>query len=220
MDNYNGKKTMGEYQNLQQPTQKVQYQQPMQGEFQQLVYQNGYSTQPNFGKPKSGGRKWLLIIGIPVVLSIIAAAVIVIICLLIPSYNVDDYDAVYDACYDVFDMKLKKREDISYISYRGIVDCAKGEKEGSKCYVGTVWYEFESEELAEEYYEEYVEDLKWDIYDGDDYSWKTDDRLTKGFVGTDGVIVIKEDEYVVLVKLEGKRGIIEMLAEEFIAELD
>ena len=248
MDNYNGQTPMGEnqtpqqpieqmqyqqmqyqqpaeqmqYQQMQyqQPMQQMQYQQPMQGQYQQPVYQNGYYAQPNNVKPKSGKLKWLFIIGIPAVLGIIAAAVIVIICLLLPSYNVDDYETVYDACYDVFDMKLKKREDISHLRDRGIVDYAEGEKWGSKCEMGVAWYEFASEELAEEYYEEYVEDLKWDIHDGDDYSWETSDKLTKGFVDSDGVIVIREDEFVVLVKLEGIKSYVEMSGDEFIDALD
>ena len=213
----------------QQPQQQMQYQQPMQGQYQQPVYQNGYYAQPNYSKPKSGGLKWLLIIGIPAFLAVATLITVLIICLLFPSYDIDDYDDMYDACYEVLDTKVTKSKSISdYLKEDGIIGYASGSNEAKNYEVSVRWYEFKSEEKAEKYYDYYVDDLREEYNDEKEDSeyamWESDEKLTQAYLGEDGeieeVIIIREYEYMMIVYLEGKKGVVEDLAEELIDELD
>ena len=214
----------------QQPMQG-QYQQPMQGQYQQQTYQNGYYTQPNYAsqKPKSGGLKWLLIIGIPAFLGMVTLAIILLICFLFPSYDIDDYDDVYDACYDVLDVKLELSKNISsYLEEEGIVSYAYGENDESKYEAGVRWMEFATEDLAEVYYSIYVNDLKEEYDDEkndcDISAWKSNDTLTEAYLGEDGevekVIIIREDEYIMEIWLEGKKSTVQDLTDDILDELD
>ena len=222
MDNYNGQNPMSENQNVQQPVP-----QPVQPQMQ--YQQPGYYAQPNYAKPKSGGLKWLLIIGIPAFLAVVTLATLLIIGILFPSYDIDDYEEVYDACYDVFDIKLEKAENISsYMKEEGVVGYAYGENEASKYGVSVRWYKFSSESKAEKYYEEHVADLEdeylEEVRDYELSKWKSNSSITEAYLGEDGeiekAVVIREDEYVMVIWFEGKKGTVEDLSDEFLNEID
>ena len=218
----------GQYQ---QQAQQMQYQQPMQGQYQQQAYQNGYYTQPNYAsqKPKSGGLKWLLIIGIPAFLGIAILAIVLFIGFLFPSYDIDDYDDVYDACYDVLGVKLYREDDLSeYFKEEGIVSFANGTKDASKYEAVVVWYEFANDDIAKKYYNEQVDNLKEEYEDEkSDYasnSWQTSGKYTEATFSEDGEtekgIIIREDEYVMIIAIDGKKSTVDDIIDDLLDELD
>ena len=218
----------GQYQ---QQSQQMQYQQPMQGQYQQQTYQNGYYTQPNYAqqKPKSGGLKWLLIIGIPAFLGIAILAIVLFIGFLFPSYDIDDYDDVYDACYDVLGVKLYKEDDLSeYFKEEGIVSFANGTKDASKYEAVVVWYEFANENLAKKYYNEQGDNLEEEYEDEkSEYasnSWQSSDKYTEATFSEGGEtekgIIIREDKYVMIIAIDGKKSTVDDIIDDLLDELD
>lgn len=254
MDNFNGQNPMGgnQYQQpvqqqapyqqpvqqqvpYQQPTQQapyqqqMQYQQPMQGQYQQPAYQNGYYAQPNYAKPKSGAMKWVLIIGVPAFLAVAILITIFIISIIFPSYDIDDYDTVYDACYEAVDIKIKKNKDaVEYYKEEGIISMANGSNETSNYEAMVIWFEFADEDDAEKYFNEQSDDLKEEYEDDkDDYetrNWKSSKKYTEATLGEDGEvekgIIIREDEYVMIITFEGKKSVVEDVVDDLLDELD
>ena len=195
-------------------------------QYQQPTYQNAYYAQP---KAKSGKGKLLLIIGIPSILAVAALVTFLIIWLVFPSYDIDDYEDVYDACYEVFDVKLS-RQDSGSMGSDGMMSYAYGSRYDEDYNLDVYWYEYASDEVAEKRYEELVEEYerqyddikKYDYYKNRD--WESDDKLTKFYYGNgdDGnkIIIIVEDEFLLKLFVRGEAKDVKNLAEEFIEEID
>lgn len=150
-------------QNMQEPQQYIQnIPQP------QLYYQNGNFEQTEQPKHKKKRKwlKWSLIIGITVV--VIVIAILIIKMILGPTYNIDDFDNVKKACRKVFDVEFEdleiKEDEYYYEVYAPIGMVKKMEGWGTRTseysIVNVVWYEFQNEDDAEEFYEYEIEHQK------------------------------------------------------------
>ena len=148
---------------MQQPQQYMQnIQQPQQ--YAQNV--NFEQTEKPNSKKKRKWLKWSLIIGIPVVL--LVATIFIIKMIVGPSYDIDDFDNVKKACRKVFDLEFEdmeiKEDEYYYAVYAPMGMVKKMEGWGTRTSeyskVNVVWYEFENEDDAREYYENNVERAK------------------------------------------------------------
>ena len=209
MDNYNGINQMNQN----------QYMQPNNAQYQQ-VSQNGIDLN-KYKKSKKKWLKWTLIIGIPAVAII---TVILLFVLLPRGYKIDDHKDFSAACKKVFDLETTEATFMNTMSKE-----AWGYKTGYG--VGSLggptawWYEFESEEAAESYFNFYRFGFQRQSPNGStrtcdlklednyvEYSEASNDSVRK-------TIVIRDDEYVIYLVLYGDKKEVEKQKEKFLKEI-
>ena len=196
---------------------------------QQPPYQNGYYAQPNYAKPKSGCLKWFLIVGIPTFLIGAAAIALLLIGLIFPSYDIDDYDQVVKATKKVFKTNMVENTSLpSTMKEAGIVSYSGAMAEGANYDVAIRWMEFSSDDKAEAYFDEYVADLVEEFNeekgDYEDTDLDRSSNVVEAYLGEDGyiekIILIYEDDCCMFISMEGKKDVVQDLSDDYLDALD
>ena len=175
----------------------------------------------------------LIIGGVITTIAGICFGIFLLIAIVFDTYDIDDYDDVCETCEEVLDVKMEKTELSEFVSdwgYSGydIVDYATGGE-----YEGTVrsevyWIEFDTESEADSFYLNFSEELE----DGhnkikDDYTSNscssyvniTEVKLTKN--GQRNIrAIVQDEEYVLIIAMDGDKDDVEDVYDEFIDEID
>ncbi|MEE0863258.1 MAG: hypothetical protein U0L79_09775 [Lachnospiraceae bacterium] len=237
MDNYNNNQSQyGQY-NL--GTQQVQQQQNYQGEqgynvyqFNQNAYQNAYyNTMPSIS-PKKSKKKWIIFATIMVALIAIIASVLLVMHFL-KTYDIKDYQKIAEISEEVLGLELEKTDKehikgLAVLYSDSIVNLGYGSTiDGNRM---IMWVEYGDEESAEIAYNKVADNFQY-AYENvkkscDDYGWVCAENIIelsyvkkKDESSRNRQMMVKQDNYILVVKLIGEKSEVDKIYDEFKDEI-